>query len=61
MFGNAKGVEQRHSQMDGFKRSFSRMTKADFTRVINDVREYMMQKPSFFLTDTLGDRCDRYK
>ena len=46
--------------MDGFKRSFATMTKADFARVIDDVRKHMMQKPSCFLIDVLGDRCDGY-
>ena len=53
--------EQDHLRMDEFKRSFSTMTKADFARVIDDVRKHMMQKQSIFLTDVLGDRCDGYK
>ena len=61
LFENNKGVEQRDPQMDGFKRSFTTMTKADFARVIDDVRKNMMQNQSFFLTDILGDSCVRYK
>ena len=60
MFGHFLGVEQPRPPMDGFKRSFTTMTKADFARVIDDVRTYMMQNPFFLLTDLLGDRCIRY-
>ena len=59
MFGHLLGAEPRHASKDGFKRSFTTMTKADFARVIDEVRMYMMQNPSFFLTDLLGDRCLR--
>ena len=54
-------LDQRYQEMDGFNRSFTTMTKADFTRVIDEVRGYMMQKTSNSLTHLLGNRCTGYK
>ncbi|KAK0509887.1 hypothetical protein JMJ35_007281 [Cladonia borealis] len=39
MFGHFLGVEPRHPSMDGFKRSFTTLTKADFARVIDDATD----------------------
>ena len=47
----------RGQEMDGFERTFTTMTKADFAKVIDDVRSYMMQKTSIILTNLLGNRC----
>ena len=54
-------LDQRYQELDGFKRSFTTMTKADFARVIDDVSGYMMQKTSILLISLLGHRCTGYK
>ena len=54
-------VDHRHQEMDGFQRSFTTMTKADFARVIEDVSSFMEQNTSMVLTHLLGNRCIGYK
>ena len=57
-FGN--NLDQRYQDMDGFKHTFTTMTKADFAMVIDDVRNYKEQNSSIFLTRLLGNRCIGY-
>ena len=53
--------DQRNQELDGFKHSFTTMTKEDFAMVINEVGSYILQEIFIFLTHLLGNRCIGYK